>query len=241
MEQFRTRRFLVVFVVLLVFGMLSPLTAKFMGEVFKLIPGAEQFAGLIPPPTITDAVAQYVKNISQFIVIMALLVSMGAVAVEKEKGTAAIVLVKPMPRSTFLLTKFLALTFTFGTSLLAAAIAAYYYTLYLFGPLDILRFLALNGLLLIYCMLFVAITLLASTLVKSQAVAAGIGFGCLLLLALIGSIPPLTEMMPDQLVRWGTLLMNGQNASYWPSMIVTCAVIVVSLAVAVLVFRKQEL
>ena len=199
MEQFRTRRFLVVFVVLLVFGMLSPLTAKFIGEIFKLVPGAEQFAGLIPPPTITDAITQYVKNISQFMVILALLVSMGAVAIEKEKGTAAIVLVKPMPRSTFLLTKFLALTFTFGTSLLAAAIAAYYYTLYLFGPLDILRFLALNGLLLIYCMLFIAITLLASTLVKSQAVAAGIGFGALLLLALIGSIPPLAERC---LINW---------------------------------------
>jgi ABC-2 type transport system permease protein len=66
LEQFRTYRFLVIAAVLIAFGLLSPLLAKLTPELFKLIPGGAQFAGLIPEPTVLDAFAQYIKNINQF-------------------------------------------------------------------------------------------------------------------------------------------------------------------------------
>ena len=88
-EQWRTYRLLVLCLVLLVFGLSSPLLAKYTPELLKLIPGAEQFAGLVPKPTLLDAVAQYVKNIGQFGVLLALLMSMGSMVAEKERGTAA--------------------------------------------------------------------------------------------------------------------------------------------------------
>jgi ABC-2 type transport system permease protein len=174
-------------------------------------------------------------------VILALLVTMGSVVVEKDKGTAALMLVKPLPRSTFILAKFLALVFTFGVSLLAAAIADYYYTLYLFQPLEIGPFLALNGFMLLDALVYVAITLFASTLVKSQAAAAGIGFGALLILALLGSFPPLKDKLPDQLVQWGAELMTGAHTAYWPALLISVGIILASLLGAWLVFRKQEL
>ncbi len=241
MEQFRTRRFLIVFIVLLVWGMLSPLTAKFVGEIFNSIPAMAPYAALMPPPTVTDAIGQYMKNINQFMVILALLVTMGSVAVEKDKGTAALMLVKPISRSTFILAKFLALVFTFGVSLIAAAIADYYYTLYLFQPLEIGPFLALNGFMLLYALIYVAITLFASTLVKSQAAAGGIGFGALLFLAVLGSFPPLKEKLPDQLIQWGAELMTGVHSAYWPALLIAVGIILASLLGAWLVFRKQEL
>jgi ABC-2 type transport system permease protein len=241
MEQFRTRRFLIVFIVLLVWGMLSPLTAKFIGDVFKSIPVMAPYVALMPPPTVADAIGQYIKNVNQFMVILALLVTMGAVAVEKDKGTAALMLVKPLPRSTFILTKFLALVFTFGVSLLAAALADYYYTLYLFQPLEIGPFLALNGFMLLYAMIYIAITLFASTLVKSQTAAGGIGFGALLFLAVLASIPPIKDKLPDQLIQWGAELMTGSHTAYWPAFFVAMAIILASLLGAWLVFRKQEL
>jgi ABC-2 type transport system permease protein len=241
MEQFRTRRFLIVFIVLLVWGMLSPLTAKFIGEIFNSIPAMAPYAALIPPPTVIDAIGQYIKNVNQFMVILALLVTMGSVVVEKDKGTAALMLVKPLPRSTFILAKFLALVFTFGVSLLAAAIADYYYTLYLFQPLEIGPFLALNGFMLLYTLVYVAITLFASTLFKSQAAAVGVGFGALLFLAVLGSFPPLKEKLPDQLILWGTGLMSGSHMAYWPALLISVGIILASLLGAWLVFRKQEL
>src|SRR5689334_23960636 len=86
LEQWRTYRALVVGAVLLAFGLLSPLTAKLTPELIRLIPNGDQLAGLIPAPTALDAVGQYLKNMSQFAVILALLLTMGAVTQEKERG-----------------------------------------------------------------------------------------------------------------------------------------------------------
>jgi len=63
LEQWRTYRLLAVVVVLGVFGLLSPLIAKLTPELVRLVPGGEQLSLLVPPPTMADAVAQYVKNI----------------------------------------------------------------------------------------------------------------------------------------------------------------------------------
>src|SRR5260221_9281764 len=146
LEQWRTYRMLVVGAVLLAFGLLSPLTARLTPELIRLIPNGEQLAGLIPAPTALDAVAQYLKNMSQFAVILALLLTMGAVSQEKERGTAAMMLSKPLPRWVFLAAKFAALGLTFAAGLALAGAGAYYYSVLLFGPLDLAAWVGVNGL-----------------------------------------------------------------------------------------------
>lgn len=241
LEQWRTYRFLVVVAVLVIFGLLSPLIAQLGPEMYRLIPGGEQIAGLIPKPTIQDAVAQYIKNTSQFALILAILITMGSVAQEKEKGTAAMMLVKPLPRWAFLLSKFIAFLVVFTISILLAALGAYYYTILLFGPMPILSWLALNGLLLGYTLVYVALTLFFSTLGRSQALAGGLSLATLGLLGLLGSIPRVGEILPGQLVTWGALLMGQTGRAYWPALWVSLGIILASLLGAWLVLRKQEL
>jgi len=241
MEQWRTSRLLVLGAVLLLFGLTSPLLAKYTPELLKLVPGAEQFAALVPPPTILDAVAQYVKNIGQFGVLLAILVSMGSLAVEKERGTAALMLVKPLPRASFLLAKFLALALSFALALALSALAGYYYTLVLFGPLDAGAWLALNALLGLEMLVYVALTLLFSTLLRSQAAAAGLGLGALLVLSLIGGLPTLGNAMPGTLVSWGSSLFTAQPAPAWGALWVSLGIIAAALLLAWIRFRKQEL
>jgi ABC-2 type transport system permease protein len=241
MEQWRTSRLIVLVVVLLIFGLTSPLLAKYTPEMLKLIPGAEQFAGLVPKPTILDAVAQYVKNIGQFGVIMAILVSMGSLAAEKERGTAALMLVKPLPRGSFLAAKFLALAISFVVALALAALAGYYYTLVLFGPLDWGAWLALNGMMGLEMLVYVALTMLFSTLLRSQAAAAGLGLGSLAVLLLVGSLPAVGNAMPDKLVTWGASLFAGQAMPAWGAMWFSLGIIAAALLAAWLAFRRQEL
>jgi ABC-2 type transport system permease protein len=239
LEQWRTSRMLISVVVLLFFGMTSPLLAKFMPQIIGAL--APEIASVIPAPTFTDAIAQYVKNISQFMILLAIFIPMGAVAQEKERGTAVLMLVKPLSRGTFLITKFLALGVTFLVGIVLAGIAAYYYTMFLFQAPDIKAWLALNLLLWLYGMVFVALTLFGSTLFKSQAAAAGIGFGGLLLLGILGSIPKLGEYLPGQLVNWGARLFGKSGASNFPALWVSLGIILVCLVAGWLVFREQEL
>jgi ABC-2 type transport system permease protein len=241
LEQWRTYRLLAVGVVLVVFGLLSPLIAKYTPEIIKLVPNGEAIAQLIPAPTVMDAVAQYIKNIGQFGVILALLLTMGAVAQEKDKGTAAMMLVKPLPRVTFLVAKFTALALMFAAAIAIAGAACYYYTWLLFGALDVPRWLALNGLMLVFVLAYVALTLFCSVVTKSPAAAGGLAFCLLFILGLIGSIPGLGEYLPGQLLAWGEGLMAGKAEAFWPALWVSGGIIVVALMGASLIFERQEL
>jgi len=239
--QWRSYRLLVASVVLLAFGLLSPLTAKLMPELFKLVPGGEQIAQLIPPPTIQDAVAQYIKNSDQFALILAILMAMGAVAQEKDKGTAALILAKPMPRAAFLLAKFASLGTTLAMGLALAGAACYYYTWILFGAIPPAAWLALNGLLLAIVLMYVALTLLCSTLAKSQAAAGGLAFGLVVILGVLGSLPRIGEYFPARLLVWGSGLVAGTATPAWPALLVTLALIFGALASACLFLGRQEL
>jgi len=240
LEQWRTRRQLVVAAVLMIFGLLSPLMARYLPEIIGALPEAEAFAGLIPPPTVNDAVAQYLENISQFGVILALLVSMGAVAQEKERGTAAMMLVKPLPRWAFLAAKFTALLITFAAGLALAGAGAYYYTYLLFEPMDVGRWLALNGLLLLFLMVYVSLTLLCSVIMRNPAAAGGLAFALLIVLAIPGVAPQIGRYLPGHLVTLAGSVMTV-GGRYWAAVYVSLGLVAASLAGAWLVFRRQEL
>ena len=68
LENVRTHRLLVLAVVMIFFGILSPVTARYMSQILSFAAsgqeGMEQFLDLIPPPTILDSVDQYVKNLT---------------------------------------------------------------------------------------------------------------------------------------------------------------------------------
>ncbi|MBM3150633.1 MAG: ABC transporter permease [Chloroflexi bacterium] len=240
-EQWWTKRLLIVAAALAAFGLASPLLAKFTPELLKSVPDLPAgLADLIPAPTLADAVAQYVKNMSQFGILLAALMSMGAVAQEKERGTAAMILARPVARLEFLLAKFAALALTFTASLALGALGCWYYTLLLFEPLAWGPFLALNGLMLVAFLVYVAVTLLCSTLARTQAAAAGLAFAGLLLVAGVGSLPRLEEYSPGRLFTWGAGLALGNADPAWPALWVSLGSIFAALAAAWLVFRRQE-
>jgi len=241
LELVRTHRLLVMAVVLIAFGLSSPLLAKLMPELMRLVPGGEDFLALIPPPTINDAIAQYVKNLSLFGLLLAYLMTMGAVAQEKERGTAVLMLVKPLPRAVFLLAKFVALALAFLGCMALAGLAGYYYTMLLFGAPDLSAWVVLNVMLWLYFLVYVAVTLLASTIAKSQAAAAGLGIGAIAVLGALPSTPGLGKYLPGQLVTWGTALFADPSARYWPALGVSLGLIAACLIAAWIILDRQEI
>ena len=241
LELIRTYRLLVSAVLLVFFGLTSPLLARYMIELMGMIPEVGDIASIIPPPVTMDAVIQYVKNMEQFGILLALLLGMGSVAQEKEKGTAGMVLVKPMPRGVFILAKFAALALLFVVSLLAAGLACYYYTYLLFEALDIGAWLALNGLLVLEILVYVALTILCSTLLRTQIAAGGLAVGIMLVTVIFSAIPGWNKYFPGELTNWGTRMMMGDTQASWMALLISMAIILVSLVVAIVSFRKQEL
>lgn len=243
-EQWRTHRFLVVGAVLLLFGLLSPVIAKYTPDLIKAL-GGSQLAGLenlFPTPTVRDAIQQYVKNLSQLGVVMALLVPMGAVVQERDRGTAAMLLSKPVSLGAFLTAKFVAIGIVFLCAIALAALGGYYYTGILFQWLDVGRFASLNGLFLLDLLAYMSLTLLASTLARSLVAAGGIAFASYMVLWIAGSIPAIGKYLPDALLGWGSRLALGLPGDpSWAALGVTVGIIVAALAGAWAIFRGQEI
>lgn len=241
LEQWRTYRFLIVAAVMVLFGLISPLLAKVTPELLKSIPDMPPgLAEAIPVPSLADAVGQYVKNMSQFGILLALLMSMGSVVQEKERGTAAMMLTRQVSRETFVLTKFAALALTFTISLALAALACWYYTYLLFGALEWGPWLALNALMLVVFLVYMAASLLCSTIARSQGAAAGLAFAALILIGGLGALPRIGDYLPGKLFGWGMGLALGAGEPAWEAIGVALLLIVIALGSAILIFRRQE-
>jgi ABC-2 type transport system permease protein len=243
LEQWRSYRMLMVIALLTAFGIVGPLTARYLNEILAAIPNMPQGLALVlPKPDVTMSVEQLLKNFAQFGLILALLVPMAAVAGEKTSGTAAMTLSKPVSRAAFLVAKLSALAITFALGVAAGTAVGYAYTGLLFTWMPPAGFAALAALLLAYLLAYVSITLMASTLMRSQLAAAGLAFGIAIVCGLLSSVPTWGHYFPAGLLPWAQQLALGANPpAEWAALAVTLGVIPVMLGIAWISLRRQEL
>ncbi len=241
LEQWRTRRLLVVAVVFTMFGIGSPFLARYTSELVKAL-GGSQLQIVIPEPTTSDAVDQFLKNLGQAGILTAILLSMGSVATEKERGTAALVLTKPASRWAYLAAKLIALGVTLGVSVLLAAIGGYWYTTILFEAPPVAGWLAMAALLWLSLLAYVSLTFLGSVLTRSAMAAAAIGVGGLVLVAIIGALPTIGTFTPGALTGPAGALALGTSPGNVLGPLAANVALVMGLAlVSWLSFRRQEL
>ncbi len=241
-EQWHSKRIIVVCAVFLLFGLMSPLVAKFTPELLTSIEGAEQFAELIPEPTAADAMGQYIKNITQFGFILVILLGMGAVAGEKDKGIAAMILSKPLTRWSFVLSKFSAQALVYLLAVGLAAIGTFYYTMVLFEPLVAGPFIFGALLLWLWLLIYAAVTLMGSSWANSVAAGAGIGLVGSILLLMAGSIPQVGALMPAGLIAWASQLgLDVEMPANGGAVALGVVLIVVFLVTAVAIIEQQEI
>lgn len=243
LEQWRTRKVLVVLVVFMLIGLSSPLLARFTSELLKSVPGAEQFADLIPEPQTADSVGQYVKNLTQFGFIIAILLGMGAIAGERERGTAAMILSKPAPRWAFVLAKFDAQAIVYFVALLLAGLSAWFYTGLLFETgLDLGPFLFGNLLLWVWLLAYVAAVLLGSATGRTTLIAAGLGLLFSVVLLIGGAFPQAAALLPSGLLSWISQLgiPDPQPVNGWGALAGSLVVILFCLVTAIGMVERQE-
>lgn len=242
LEQWRTRRLLVVAIVFTIFGIGSPLLARYTPELIKAVGGAN-FEITFPTPTAKDAIDQFLKNVGQAGILTAILLAMGSVATEKERGTAALILSKPVSRAAFLAAKLVALATTLAVSVLLASIGAYAYTAFLFETPGVVGWSGMTALLLLSLLGFTAITFLGSALTRSAVAAAGIGIGGMVVLATVSALPNVGPYTPVGLS--GTpaeaLALGTDTGPIIGPVLVNVALVLGLAWLAWVTFRRQEL
>lgn len=240
-EQLRTYKTLVVLAVLLLFGMISPITAKFLPEIIEA--ASPDLPLRLPTPTYLDAYAQFFKNVPQFGVVVLLLVFSTTVSGELGRGTLINVLAKGLPRHVVIVGKYLTglLLWTVGYALAAAV--AYGYTVYLFGHPAVPHLVTALAGVWLFGAFVLAITVLGSTLVRSSHGGLLVSGGIVAVMLVMGLFPRLAEVNPMALSSDTMGLITGDVAPrhLWGPVWITLVALAASLALSVAVFERKEL
>jgi ABC-2 type transport system permease protein len=217
-EQIKTHRFLIVLAVFLVLGMGTPLMLYYLPSIVNSSGGTE-----IPIPDFNaaDACSEFLGGIAQIGMVVVILIAMGAVARERERGTAVLTLSKPIGRGTFIAAKMAALTVTFELSLIASALFCYLYTDILFEGVGAAPFAAATALVGLFLLVCISITLLCSSVFKSAVAAGGTALAIIVALWALSAIPNIDLYAPMGILNWGTNLVLGDGVSAWGALCIS--------------------
>ncbi len=231
-------------------GILSPVSAKFAPALVKAAMEADEaqrqmFGQIkIPEPTVLDAYGQWFKNLSQFGLLTAILISMGSIAGEKAQGTLAIVATKPISRTAVVISKFISNVALIFASVLIGLAACYLYADLLFGKAPLKPLLLSTTAFLTYAVFVLAITLLFSSIAKRQIGAGGLSLLAVFALSVIASLGHgLEKYSPGALLGASMKIASGSQAfsKAIPALVITLAATAAALVAASLVLNRQEI
>ena len=242
LEQWRTRRLMVVAVVFIALGIGSAFLARYTPELIRAV-GGLPFDIEFPEPTLADGIDQFLKNVGQAGILTAILLTMGSVATEKERGTAALVLSKPASRAAYLAAKLVAIGATLAISLALASAAGYFYTALLFEAPSVAGWTGMSALLLLSLLAYAALTFVGSTLTRSALAAAAIGIGGMIFLAIVAAVPKIAPYTPAGIsgAPARALALGTEAGLLIGPLLVNGGLVVALAALAWLAFRRQEL
>lgn len=243
LEQVRTYKVLIILSVFFLFGMMSPLTAKLMPEIFAGM-DMEGIQITITETTVFDAYGQFFKNFTQMGILVVLLVFGGILTNELVRGTLINILAKGLSRPTVILSKYTASVLLWTVGFAVAGLTNYGYTIYLFGNSEVK-----NLMFSMFCLWLFGCFVLA-LIMLSGTIAAG-NFGGLILSAvalvamlMVGGIFPNTEKFnPVTLASKNVALLSGASEvkELTITVVITGILTVACMIASILVFRKKRL
>ena len=209
------------------------------------------FAGPSVPPA-AEVAAVYAALAGLFPAVGVVIISQGAVVGEKNEGTAAWVLSKPLSRPAFILAKVIANSLGMLVTMIIVPGVVVYVLVYVAAGAawQLPGFLAGMGMLFLFDFYFLCLTLMLGTLFSSRGPVIGISLALLFLQQnLIGLLPVLRFFLPWGLISpTGSvaesaapcLIIGGMSCSYSLPPVVALEAILF-LFIAILRFNREEL
>jgi ABC-2 type transport system permease protein len=241
-EAWRTHRLVMVAALYVVLGIASPLIIRYLPELQSLFGPVDEELGLgeLGLPDVIDLLA---RNLVQFGSVGAVLLTMGAVAGERERGTLGLVLSKPVSRTAVLAAKFVGIAMVLGLGTILGVLATFLYSALLFAPTDPLPWAQMAMLLLLAVLVPASITFLGSVLSGSSLGAAAMGVAGLVVLSLGSALPaanPFFSTGLAEIARAAPLEGIGPDLDAPRTIMVAIGIVVVFLLLSWLRFRRAD-
>ena len=239
LENARNYKLISVVLIFAFFGLASPLAAYYIPDIMAYATKSQNIKIEIPPPTYHDALMQYVKNISQMCVFIMIIINMGIVSGEKDRGTAVFLLVKPVSRKGFIFAKLASVFSISALALLTSFILCALYTYLFFNVIPVRIFILQNLLIYLYLICILSVTVMFSSLFSSQIPAGILTFFVWILFTLFSQFGKAGTYSPDHLIGNASVLSAGGPVDSG-ALISTAVITVIATAVALITFERWE-
>lgn len=233
----RTHRLWILLAVFTSFGVLGPLTARFLPQIVEAVGGGIEIA--VPPPSPELAMAQYLGNALQIGILAVAFVAAAALALDAKPEMAVFLRTRaPIPR--ILTPRYVinmaaaAASFSIGTAIAFAGASL------LIGTPDVGGTVTASVLVSVYLTFVVALTGLTASFVRSVPGTALISVGALIAFGIIGLIPQAAPWLPSNLVGSFDALIGGGDFVYWRSLSLTIVLSLGAIAASFVLMARRE-
>jgi ABC-2 type transport system permease protein len=235
----RSRRWIALVAVYLVFGLIGPVMAEYMAGLLEHVQSGITI--IVPPPQPKDGIVNYLSQVGQIGLIVVVAIAAGAMSFDARRGISTFLRTRAHGMWALVTPRF---TVNAVAAVLAYAIglaAAWYETVLLLGPLPVGAMLA--GLLCesVYLIFAVAVVTAAASFARGTLGTVGIALGVLILLSIVGSLEAVHDWLPSTLSGAPVdLLTTNRLSDYTPSLLVAVAASALLVWVAVVRLLRRE-
>ncbi len=223
----RTRRWLALASVYMIFGLLGPITAKYLPEILKAAGGSGSGVTItFPDPVPADGFVQYISNAVQVGTIVAVVVAAGALAFDAIPEMGVFLRTRVSSLWSVLIPRFVVSFVLAAGAFLAGTVTAWYETWALLGSVPVDRVLVGAALGVLFLALVVALVGAVAQWMRGVLPTVMMSLVILVVFPIIGVVPAIAPWMPSRL---GSALADtatsGVSGDLWkPSLVAVVAI-----------------
>jgi ABC-2 type transport system permease protein len=206
----RTHRWALLAGVYAFFGVVGPLTARYLHLLLGNLGG--DLTVIAPDPRPVDGILQFVGNTSQLGILVVVVVAAGALAFDAHPERAAFLRTRMLDAGRLVVAPFAVTAVATVTSLVIGTLIAVGLTAVLLGTLPPVALLIGTAYGALYLVLVVAVVAVVSTLVRTQITTVLLSLLALLALPMFATIGVLRSWLPSELVTAVVAMLEGAPA-----------------------------
>ena len=240
----KTSKFIVFPIVIILFAIISPLTARYMNELLELALAGSGIDMVLTETTVFDSYIQYIGNLYETILFVILFVSISFFIKDKTKGLLPLILSKPVNRVKYILSKYISLSILVLVSLLLGYFVFAYYTYFVFEEIDMIGMLLATLLFFVYVLYILSISLFTATHFKSYLAAVSVTFAIYILTSMLTFFKvSIFNYLPGVIVDSSVDILYGIEdlGDVFMNLGVTLLLTFIFIFLSIIKFNKQDI
>ncbi|MCC5800551.1 ABC transporter permease [Rossellomorea vietnamensis] len=231
--------------IFILFGLTEPLTAYYMPEILQSVGDLPDGTVIsIPTPSAGEVLLSIMNQFSTLGVLVIVLGFMGTVAGERKSGNAILVLVKPVPYSSYIYSKWSAAFVLVWVSYSLGMLSGMYYIHLLFDGIDL--HISIQGFLVygLWLTFIMTLVIFFSSLVQTPGLAAFYTIASTMLITFFsGYMTKTLKWSPGQLISYvnDLILQDRWTENLSGTIYLTLAICLTILILTPTLSRKKEL